>query len=154
MLKYLLTLILFPIVVFAQDKYTISICAIFNNEARFLKEWIDYHEKIGIEHFWLYNNNSEDDYQSVLQPYIDRDLVELTQWCIPSVDVIQFNGIQCGAYNDCLPKARGKTDWLAVIDTDEFIVLCNRTLRNLLEEFDLEVGITVLLEFGIAKDKC
>ena len=43
-------------------KYEISICAIFKNEAPFLKEWLEFHLMLGIDHFYLYNNNSEDDY--------------------------------------------------------------------------------------------
>jgi len=38
-------------------KYRISLCLIFKNEAPFLKEWLDYHLSIGIDHFYLYNNN-------------------------------------------------------------------------------------------------
>ena len=37
-------------------KYKISICGIFKNESCFLKEWIEYHEILGVEHFYLYNN--------------------------------------------------------------------------------------------------
>ena len=29
-------------------KYAMSICGIFKNEARFLKEWIEYHQLVGI----------------------------------------------------------------------------------------------------------
>ncbi len=49
-------------------KYSITICGIFKNEASYLKEWIEYHEMIGIEHFYLYNNNSDDNYRDILQP--------------------------------------------------------------------------------------
>ena len=41
--------------------YYSSICAIFKDEARFLREWLEYHRLIGIEHFYLYNNFSTDD---------------------------------------------------------------------------------------------
>lgn len=37
----------------------------FYNEAKFLKEWLDYHLVIGVGHFYLYNNNSTDDYMPV-----------------------------------------------------------------------------------------
>lgn len=46
-------------------KYRISLCLIFNNEAPFLKEWLDYHIVVGIDHFYLYNNNSTDNYIDV-----------------------------------------------------------------------------------------
>lgn len=35
---------------------------------------------IGIEHFYLYNNNSTDNYEEVLKPYIDKGLVTLIDW--------------------------------------------------------------------------
>ena len=39
-----------------QKKYTVAVCAIFKNESVFLKEWLEYHLLIGVEHFYLYNN--------------------------------------------------------------------------------------------------
>lgn len=58
-----------------QKKYYVSICAIFKNEAKYLKEWIDYHLIVGVDHFYLYNNYSDDNYEKVLKPYIQRQLV-------------------------------------------------------------------------------
>lgn len=51
-------------------KYKIALCLIFKNEAPFLKEWLDYHLTIGVDHFYLYNNNSDDNYLDVLNTYI------------------------------------------------------------------------------------
>lgn len=95
-------------------KYKVSICAIFKNEASYLKEWIEYHKIVGIDHFYLYNNNSEDDYASVLKPYIEKDCVTLVQW--------PQNQAQMQAYHDGIEKFKDETEWLAFIDIDEFIV--------------------------------
>ena len=51
-----------------EKKYNVSICAIFKNEAPYLREWIEFNHLVGIEHFYMYNNNSEDDYLVVLKP--------------------------------------------------------------------------------------
>ena len=109
---------------FCHEK-TLCICAIFKNESRFLSEWIDYHLMVGVEEFYLYNNESQDDYMKVLSPYINRGIVRLTQW--PSQeegkDYISYTfSTQIGAYNDCLKKKRGRSKWIAFIDVDEFIV--------------------------------
>ena len=37
-------------------KYSVSIVAIAKNEGIYFKEWIEYHKLIGIEHFYIYNN--------------------------------------------------------------------------------------------------
>jgi len=104
------------------EKYTISVASIFQNEARFLKEWIDYNIIIGVEHFWLYNNQSTDDYMNVLQPYIDSGVVELEEWPNLWPEIPFAWGCQAYAYQDALNKCRRKTKWLAIIDVDEFIV--------------------------------
>ena len=95
-------------------KYNVSVCAIFKNEAPYLREWIEYNHLVGVEHFYMYNNNSEDDYLSILQPYIDDGLVTLIQW--------PHNQMQMESYKDCIEKYASETKWLGFIDIDEFIV--------------------------------
>ncbi|WP_369598480.1 glycosyltransferase family 2 protein, partial [uncultured Muribaculum sp.] len=41
-------------------RHKVSLCLIFKDEEPYLKEWIDYHILIGVDHFYLYNNNSSD----------------------------------------------------------------------------------------------
>lgn len=96
-----------------QKKYKVSICAIFKNESPYFREWIEYHKIVGIEHFYLYNNNSQDDYESVLTPYIADGAVTLIQWPMAQG--------QIPAYNDCIEKYSDETEWLSFIDIDEFI---------------------------------
>lgn len=112
-------------------QYKFAVCAMFKNEAPWLKEWLDYHHRVlGAEHFYLYNNDSSDNFEEVLQPYIDKGIVELIDWnssveehFIRGVHDVSFIPLQFGAYNDCLKKrALGKAKWVAVIDIDEFIV--------------------------------
>ena len=96
-----------------EKKYKVSICGIFKNEAQYLDEWINYHLLVGVNHFYMYNNNSEDDYLSVLQKYIDQGIVTLVQW--------EKNQAQMEAYRDCINRFAGETNWIGFIDIDEFI---------------------------------
>lgn len=111
-------------------KYQLSAVMIFNNEARFLREWIEYHRLVGVEHFWLYSNNSTDNYKKVLKPYIDSGVVELTEWPSERLendwDHYTLN-VQPAAYVDAIHKSKNKTKWLAVIDSDEYIVPVKHT---------------------------
>lgn len=96
-----------------RKKNYISICGIFKDEGPYLKEWIEYHLLIGVDKIYLYNNFSSDDYQSIIQPYIEDGKVELTDWPVPAG--------QISAYEDCYAKIRDKTDWICFLDIDEFI---------------------------------
>ncbi len=95
-------------------KYKVSICAIFKNEANYLKEWIEYHKIVGVDHFYLYNNNSDDDYEDILTPYIADGSVTLTQW--------PQNQAQMQCYHNAIERFSNETEWLSFIDIDEFIV--------------------------------
>lgn len=107
-------------------KYKVSLCLIFKDEGRYLKEWIEYHLLVGIDHFYLYNNNSTDNFKEVLRPYIDCGVVTLIDF--PE----QY--AQVKAYNDCYLKTKDETEWLGYIDVDEYInIKKHNSVKDLLE---------------------
>lgn len=140
-------------------QYKLTACAIFNDEAPYLKEWIDYHKRVGVEHFWLYNNNSVDNYVDVLLPYIKDGTVTLIEWPSQVLEAEkQFHHfcyvVQIGAYNDALNKARKVSKWLALIDTDEFMVpTTEKSVTDVLEKhFSRASGLCINWQlFGTSK---
>ena len=61
-------------------KAYLSICAIYQDEAPYLREWIEFHRLVGVERFFLYDNDSVDDHREVLAPYIEEGIVVLHDW--------------------------------------------------------------------------
>ena len=104
---------------------SLSICAVFRNEAPYLREWIEFHRIVGVEKFFLFNNRSEDDYKSVLTPYIESGLVELTRW----PHLVYYTDPKTGkklcaqeqAFQATLAKVKDTSGWIAFIDIDEFL---------------------------------
>ncbi len=101
----------------------------FKNEAPWLKEWIEYHKLVGVQHFYLYENENEhEDFFVILNPYIASGEVTLISW--KDRDTDKWEGrknawvytTQVTAYEHAIWTAKGKTKWLACIDVDEFIV--------------------------------
>ena len=95
-------------------KYNLAVACIVKNEAKYLDEWIKYHNKVcGVDHFFMYNNNSTDNTVEVLNKYIQAGLVTL----------VDFPGSkrQVDAYNMTILKYRKDVKYLIVIDADEFI---------------------------------
>lgn len=126
--------------------YEISICAIFQNEAPYLKEWIEYHRLVGVEHFWLYNNNSTDNYKKVLEPYVRLGIVNVINW--PSPPHKDWTPYQAKVYNHCIKKVKRRTKWLAIIDTDEFIVpVQHNNLKELLTNYEELAGLQIFWQF-------
>lgn len=117
-------------------EYKISIVAITKNDHDHLKEWIDYHLKVGIDHFYIYDNNDHDLTLKLLEPYIEKNIVEYTLW--PSAPFGKPFWLNCqpAAYRNCLEKASGHTEWLAIIDTDEYILPMEGTsVREILDKY-------------------
>ena len=106
--------------------YNLAVVAIFKNEAPYFKEWLDYHLLAGVEHFYLYNNDSSDNYKEVLAPYVEKNLVTLTEW---SGKLMMYP-----AYNDAIDKYRFDCRYMAFIDLDEFIF--PKTNQNIVEVVD------------------
>lgn len=104
-------------------KHELAVCTIFQNDAAFLKEWIEFHKLQGVQHFYLYDNNSRDHFSSVLDPYIARGDVTLINWpyTYANNDDAEWRKIQFGAYMDCIHRFGNGINWLAVIDSDEFL---------------------------------
>lgn len=115
--------------------YELGIVTLFRNEANYLKEWIEYHHALGVEHFILYNDRSTDNWGEVLEPYINSHLVEVIDWFLPPETPL-FPSWQMTAYQDGLNRSKGNGKWLAFIDVDEFIVpKKNRTIQECLDQF-------------------
>lgn len=108
-----------------QRPYEVALTAIFRNDGPWLKEWIEYHKLLGVEHFRLYNNASDDNSLEVLKPYIAKGEITLIDWPSRACDDL-FQGFvyktQVPAYEDAIQALKGVAKWVAVIDTDEFIV--------------------------------
>lgn len=137
-----------PITPFYYNRYDqrdceIALCCVFKNEAQWLKEWIEFHKLIGIKHFYLYNNSSIDHYIRVLAPYIINGEVELYNY--PKDE--NFNRKdQSVIYNHAVKLALGHNVWLAIIDTDEFIVpLSTPDLSTYLKQIPEKYGGIELL---------
>lgn len=96
-------------------KYFMSIACIIKNEGPYLREWLEYHKLIGVEHFYVYDNESSDNTKEVLQPYIDAG--DVTYIYFPGRDR------QDPAYCHATAHFGQETRWMAVVDLDEFIVL-------------------------------
>jgi len=91
-------------------KYFLSIGAIFKNEAIAMREWLDHYLREGVEHFYLINNGSTDNFQDIIKDYD----------CI-TIFHDSSSGIQVPGYNKYIyPKAKEESEYIGIFDLDEF----------------------------------
>jgi hypothetical protein len=117
--------------------YKLSVGTIFKNEEHIIKEWIEHYLYHGVEHFYLIDDNSDDNSVLILRPYIEKGYVTLFQ---EKCDY--FLGRQMHLYNKCIYPHYKQSEWLLIVDMDEFvwspinINLCE-TLKIF---FDMDIG--------------
>jgi len=110
-------------------QHYLAICAIVKNEAPYLQEWIEWHKNLGVEKFYIYDNESTDNTKKILASYIESGLVDYVYW--------KGGRQQLPVYDDCLEKHRLEANWIAVIDLDEFIVpMKDKTIPDFLKRFE------------------
>jgi hypothetical protein len=97
-------------------KFELAITAVIRNEARYIQEWIDFHLLAGVEHIYLYDNQSTDDTYSVIQEYVASGKVTITPW-----PTAFGHATQIFAYTHSTVLHSTEVKWMAFIDADEFL---------------------------------
>lgn len=96
--------------------YRLSVGALFKNEAHILKEWVDHYLYHGVDHFYLIDDASTDNSVAILEPYIAKGIITLFR-----EKCEYFLGRQMHLYNKCIYPHYKETEWLLMIDLDEFV---------------------------------
>lgn len=92
-------------------------CIVKNENVETIFEWIDYHSKIGITKFVIYDHSDIKSLKFDIQNSIYTKIVEIVDWSLQQQ-------AQNKAYNHCL-KSNIDATWIIFIDIDEFIHIEN-----------------------------
>ncbi|MBP7190697.1 MAG: glycosyltransferase family 92 protein [Rickettsiaceae bacterium] len=125
-------------------KYYLALTAIFRDEARFLKEWIEFYRLMGVEHFYLYNHLSSDNYMEILSPYIEEGIVDLVNVDVEVKNLSEWNILQSLKYTEIAKKVSMDVEWLMVVDIDEFLFPTkDKNLVDFLKKYDDYAALSV-----------
>ena len=113
--------------------YDLAVVAIMKGEEPYVKEWLDYHLLAGVDHFYIYDNDSTPEFKKILQPYIDANIVTYTPY--------PGKGRQIEAYNDAVQRFKFECRYMAFVDGDEYILPKSKS------------AITEIVDEVLAKDK-
>jgi hypothetical protein len=95
----------------------LAVVALARNEGRYLREWLEFHRLVGVEHAFLYDDGSSDDSAEILRPYISSGFVT----CLPWARWDKAASQQRHAYAHALRAFGADWRWMAFIDLDEFL---------------------------------
>jgi len=114
-------------------KHYLSVASVFKNESWNLKEWILHYKHHGVDHIYLVNDFSDDDYMSILEPFIREGFVTLFQNNITE----KYTGRQTDVNNRFFLPICNETQWIAQVDLDEFLYSPKTTdLKEILRKYE------------------
>jgi len=124
--------------------FNFIVCGVFKNEAHILSEWIRHYLSRGVDHIYLVNDHSTDDFMTQIAPYSEK--VTLFHNDIVTRDV----GRQELINNKYFGPLLANTKWIAVLDLDEFLYSpTDETFAAVLERYDRATGLKIdWLHFG------
>ena len=97
-----------------------AICIEIKNENRYIREWLDYHKKLGFDNIILYDNNDSDG-----ENIYDIISNEIETGFIIYENIKDKSNYQLPCYNECMEKFHNDFDWILFLDCDEFLELRN-----------------------------
>lgn len=117
----------------------LAICAVVRNEAPYLLEWIAWHRLVGVSHFVLFDNDSDDATTDLLALLARQGVVDHVRW--PG---LKHQGVQIPAYMAGLGRLGSVCRWVAFIDADEFLTpLRGHTVPQILSQQATAAGLVV-----------
>ena len=115
-----------------KQRHNFAVAALFKNEAHALREWCQHYIDEKVNHIFLIDNGSTDDYLKEIKPFIATGKVTLLTDSTPyDQDAIYFR--QLTMY---LPVVK----WMAILDLDEFLYARNGTIGSYLHSLGDDVG--------------
>lgn len=100
----------------------LSMCAVLRNESLYIYEWLLHHLHQGVEHFYLFQNDSEQNERRVAKPFEN-----IITWHSTS-GLCQ----QRVAYNHVIREYADETEWCCFFDIDEFAYTSKGKLSEVL----------------------
>lgn len=125
-------------------KYFLSVCLAIKNEAKYMEEFIQHYIDQGVDHFYIINNNSDDNIEEVINNSV---------YC-SNVTLITDNRDMGILTNDNSPKGhhsllkenlyeliKMETEWALLIDADEFMYGKNGyTIKTYIQSLDEKIS--------------
>ena len=126
----------------------ICICTTGKKENRYIREFLTFYEKYGVDKIFLYDNNdiNGEFFEDIIKDFIDKGFVKIFNW----------RGKKRTGYtirNDCYLRNKKKFDWLIFYDIDEYIHLKNYTnIKTFLNEQKFKKCLKINLNWVMHTD--
>ena len=113
-------------------KVKVCLCTLGKNENKYIKEFAEHYQKLGVDKIFLHDNNDisekSEKFENVLSEYIKNNFIEIIDYrgkIAPQMDI----------YDECYKKHKNDFNWFMFFDIDEFLHLKDyNNIKDFLDE--------------------
>jgi len=125
-------------------KYFLSVCLAIKNEAKYMEEFMNHYISEGVDHFYIINNNSDDNIEEVINNSVYKDNVTLItdnrDMGILTSDA-GYHGHKQLLKENLYELIKMETEWAILIDADEFMYGRNGyTIKTYIQSLDENIS--------------
>lgn len=125
----------------------VALCTMGKKENLYIKEFIDYYIKLGIDHIFIYDDN---DPNTEKMSDMINDSYKNTVTIYENIKNTIKN--QSIAFTTCYNNNINKFDWFIMFDMDEYLYIINDTLKNYLSNKIFDKCDFIKINWASAKD--
>ena len=125
-----LNLLILYLIILIKNKIKIALCTMGKQENLYVKEFIYYYKKLGVDTIFIYDDNDYkiEKFSDVIKPLKLRNVKILNN------TKYNIGHSQTKAFTSCYNNNKNKYDWFLMVDLDEFLIIKNNTLKNYLSK--------------------
>ena len=109
--------------------YYLCVLSIFKNEAMNIEEWLNHYLWQGVDHFYLINNGSTDNFKEIIDPYVKKGYITLYDLPKQKSQKEHYNYV----FHDANLKEKCK--WMIMCDLDEMIFSTGKDMSRNIREY-------------------
>ena len=129
-IKIFISLNLLYLIILIKKPIKIALCTMGKQENLYVKEFIYYYKKLGVDTIFIYDDNDYkiEKFSDVINP--------LNLKYVKILNNTKYNIIhsQTKAFTSCYNNNKNKYDWFLMVDLDEFLIIKNNNLKNYLSK--------------------
>jgi len=110
--------------IYPNFKDEIIFSTIVKDEDAFIVSWIDYHLRLGISRFIIYDNSNNCTLSTLLDEYIKKNIVVLIKWTYTYIDEVSGISGQTTQQNHSIYAFRN-SKYIGLFDIDEYVNIQN-----------------------------
>ena len=129
-IKIIFILIILLFILFYKKKnINVALCTMGKQENLYVKEFISYYIKLGMDKIFIYDDNDNNTEQ--ISDMVEKRFRKYVKIYKPK-QLKLFN--QAKQFTDCYSKNKDKYDWFLMVDMDEFLYIKEDSLKNYLSK--------------------